>query len=79
VWMPLGFVTLVCVWVYFCCCSVGCLCQGLQGLGLCKVQIIDWSAGCDCVGERSSLVTGWGRMGGEVWVGVRVDEKGHKE
>jgi hypothetical protein len=29
----LGFVALVCVWVYFGCCSVGCLCQGLQGVG----------------------------------------------
>jgi hypothetical protein len=26
-----GFVALVCILVYFCCCSVGCLCQGLQG------------------------------------------------
>jgi hypothetical protein len=26
----LGFVALVCVWVYFCC-HAGCLCQGLQG------------------------------------------------
>jgi hypothetical protein len=25
-----GFMALVHVWVYFCCCSVGCLCQGLQ-------------------------------------------------
>jgi hypothetical protein len=25
----LGFVALVCVWVYFCCCSIGCFCQGL--------------------------------------------------
>jgi hypothetical protein len=28
-----GFVAFVCVWVYFCCCSIGCLCQGLQGVG----------------------------------------------
>jgi hypothetical protein len=37
VWVLLGFVALVCVWVYFCCCSGGCLCQGLQELGLCTV------------------------------------------
>jgi hypothetical protein len=36
----LGFVALVCVWVYFFCCSGGCLCQGLQGLGLCTVGIV---------------------------------------
>jgi hypothetical protein len=33
VWRLLGFVAFVCVWVYFCCCSRMCLCQGLQGLG----------------------------------------------
>jgi hypothetical protein len=27
----LDFVALVCVWVYFCCCSGGCLCWGFQG------------------------------------------------
>jgi hypothetical protein len=31
---PAGFVALVCVWVYFLCCSVGFLCQGLQGFGV---------------------------------------------
>jgi hypothetical protein len=30
----LSFVALVCVWVYFCCCSGGCLCQGLNGAGV---------------------------------------------
>jgi hypothetical protein len=30
----LGFVALVYVWVYFCCCSGGCFCQGLQGAGV---------------------------------------------
>jgi hypothetical protein len=30
----LDFVAFVCVWVYFCCCSVGCLCQELQGVGV---------------------------------------------
>jgi hypothetical protein len=29
----LGFVALECVWVYFCCCSGECLCQGLNGVG----------------------------------------------
>jgi hypothetical protein len=37
----------------------------LQGFGLCKVDIVGWSAGDECVGGRGSLVTGWGRMGGE--------------
>jgi hypothetical protein len=31
VWEWLGFVALECVWVYFCYCSGGCLCQRLQG------------------------------------------------
>jgi hypothetical protein len=30
----LNFVAFVCVWVYFCCRSGGCLCQGLQGFGV---------------------------------------------
>jgi hypothetical protein len=30
----LGFMVLVCVWVYFCCCSTGCWCQGFQGAGV---------------------------------------------
>jgi hypothetical protein len=30
VWELLGFVALVCVWVYFCCFSGKCFCQGLQ-------------------------------------------------
>jgi hypothetical protein len=34
VWGLLGFVALVCVWVYFCCCSEGYLHQGLQGAGI---------------------------------------------
>jgi hypothetical protein len=37
----LCFVALVCVWVYFCCCSGGCLCQGLQGAGVCVVGTVD--------------------------------------
>jgi hypothetical protein len=31
IWGLLSFVALVCVWVYFCCCSGGCFCQGFQG------------------------------------------------
>jgi hypothetical protein len=53
----LVFVTLVCVWAYFCY-SGGCLCQGLQGLGLSKVGILGWSAGDESVGGRGRLVTG---------------------
>jgi hypothetical protein len=34
-------------------------------LGLCKVGIVSLSVGDECVGGRCSLVTGWGRMGGE--------------
>jgi hypothetical protein len=64
-----GFCVLVCVWVCFCCCSVGCLCQGLWGLGLCKVGTVVWSAGGEWVGGRGSVVTGWGRIGGKVKAG----------
>jgi hypothetical protein len=37
-------------------------CRGLQ---LYKVGTVGWSAVDECVGGRGSLVTGWGRMGGE--------------
>jgi hypothetical protein len=40
VWGLQGFVGLICVWVYFCCCSGGCMCQGLQGIGVCIVGTI---------------------------------------
>jgi hypothetical protein len=30
----LGFVVLVCVWLYFCCCGGGSLFQGFQGTGI---------------------------------------------
>jgi hypothetical protein len=36
-----------------------------RGLGLCAVGRVGWSAGSECVGERSSVVTGLGRLGGE--------------
>jgi hypothetical protein len=57
-----GFVAIVYVGVYFCC-SVGCLCWRLQGLGLCKVGTVGLTAGSDCVGGSSSVVTGWGVIG----------------
>jgi hypothetical protein len=62
VWGLLGFVALVCVWVYFCCCGLEYLCH--RGLELCEVGTVGWSAGGECVGEKGSLVTGWGE-----WVG----------
>jgi hypothetical protein len=37
VWGLLGFVDLMCVGVYFQCGSGGCLCHGLQGVGVCTV------------------------------------------
>jgi hypothetical protein len=30
-----------------------------------KVSTIGWTAGSECVGRRGSVVTGWGRLGGE--------------
>jgi hypothetical protein len=33
-WGLLGFMALVCVWVYFCCCSGGCLCREFQRAGV---------------------------------------------
>jgi hypothetical protein len=33
IWGLLHFVTLMCFRVYFCCCSGGCMCQGLHGTG----------------------------------------------
>jgi hypothetical protein len=57
-WGLLSFVALVCVWLYFCCCSVGCLCQGLQRFGSCKFGTVGLSA----VGGSGSALTGWKRM-----------------
>jgi hypothetical protein len=51
----LFFVVLVCVLMYFCCFSRRC---SVRGLGLCKVGILGWSVGDECVGGRCSLVTG---------------------
>jgi hypothetical protein len=42
-----------------------------RGLGLCEVGIVGSSVGDECEGERSSLVTGWQRMGGKVRAGGR--------
>jgi hypothetical protein len=36
-WGMLGFVTLVHVWVYFCCCSGGAYVRDCRGLQLCTV------------------------------------------
>jgi hypothetical protein len=46
VWGLLGFVAFVHIWVYFCCCSGKCLCQGLQRAGI----VYHW---------HSRLVSGW--------------------
>jgi hypothetical protein len=35
-----GTVALVYIWVYFCCCSVGCCVRDYRGLGLCKVGTV---------------------------------------
>jgi hypothetical protein len=50
-----------------------------RGLRLCKVGIVGWSVGDEGVGERVSLVTGWGRMGGEVDGWERVGKVGQNE
>jgi hypothetical protein len=60
-WGLLGFVALVCVWVYFYCYSV----SGIAGVGLCKVGLVGWSTGGKYVGRRFGLMTGWERMEGE--------------
>jgi hypothetical protein len=44
-----------------------------RGLGLCKIGVVGCSAGCEYVGRRGSLLTGWGRMGGK---GVGRGESG---
>jgi hypothetical protein len=51
-----------------------------RGLGLCKVGIVGCSVGDECEEGRGSLVTGWGKMGGEgeCWA-KRVGEKGQNE
>jgi hypothetical protein len=36
-----------------------------RGMELCKVGIVGWSVGNECVGGRDSLMTGFGRMGRE--------------
>jgi hypothetical protein len=42
----------------------GAFVRDFRGLGLCKVAIVGWSVGDECVGGRSGLVTGWGRENG---------------
>jgi hypothetical protein len=48
-----------------------------KSLALCKVGIVHWSVGDECVRGRDSLVTGWGRRGGadDGWR-KRVGERG---
>jgi hypothetical protein len=53
--------------VFRCICIVvveGACVRDCRGFGSCKVGIVSWS-GDECVGERGSLLTVWGRMGGE--------------
>jgi hypothetical protein len=57
-------------WFLWSLCVFRCIYVVLQGafvrdfrdLGLCKVGIVSWSVGDECVGGRGSLATGWGRM-----------------
>jgi hypothetical protein len=46
---------------------------------LCKVGIVGWSVGGECVGGRGSLVTGLVRIAGEVECRGKVDKKRQKE
>jgi hypothetical protein len=39
--------------------------RDFRGLWLCRVGIVGWSVGDECVGGRGSMVKGYGRMGGE--------------
>jgi hypothetical protein len=80
VWRLLGFVALVCIWVFGCISTVvveGACVRDFRGLRVCAVGSVGWSAGGECAGARGNVVTGWGRMG-EKTMG-RVDEKGQKE
>jgi hypothetical protein len=60
-------------WFLWSLCIFGCISLVVEGacvrdyggLGLCKVGIVGWSIGDECVGGRGSLVIGWGRMRGE--------------
>jgi hypothetical protein len=58
-------VALMCVWVYFCCCSGGFFFRDCRGLGVCTVGTVGQSAGDECVGGWGSVVIGWGRTEGE--------------
>jgi hypothetical protein len=76
IWGLLDFLALACVWVYFCCCSGGCLCQGFQGVKGVYGGTVDYSVGDECVGGGSSVVIGWGRIERRCKGRERVDEKG---
>jgi hypothetical protein len=60
----LCFVTLVCVWVYFCCYSGGCCVRDCRGLELCTLNTVGYLAGGEYIGGRGSMVTCWGRIRG---------------
>jgi hypothetical protein len=65
VWELLVFWSLCvfgCISVVF---VVGACVRDSRGLGFCKVGIVGWSAGDECVRGRGSLVIGWGRKRGE--------------
>jgi hypothetical protein len=52
-----GFCGSCVYWVYFCCCSVGCFCQGLQVAGLSTVGAVGLSVCGECIGGRGIVVT----------------------
>jgi hypothetical protein len=60
-WFLLSFCVFGCISVVV----EGACVRDCRGLGFCKVGIVGWSAGHECVGGSDSLVTSWGRMGGE--------------
>jgi hypothetical protein len=45
---------------------------------LCKVGIVCWSAGGECVGGSGSLVTEWENGRGREGQGEKVDEKSNR-
>jgi hypothetical protein len=67
VWGLLGFVALVCVFGYISVVAVEGICvRDCRVLGLCTVGTVGSSAGGEYVGGRGGIVTGWGRIRGEV-------------
>jgi hypothetical protein len=64
-WGLLGFVALVCVRYISVIVVQGACVRDCKWLELCKVGIVSWSAGDECVGGWCSLVTSWRRTGRE--------------